>query len=369
VIRKSSGAAKAGAPALVTLKENGSRQVPEIIAAVENASAAELRKLAQGLLKDGSHRGDLTLWGPLLARWAEIDGTGLIAFVQKEVPPANRGWLLAQAWYAWGAADPRAAFAAGGELPPELGKKLVAGMVEKDPRLAVEAALKMPDAQFNILHITKRLGELAPELISGLLPRAVYDGMRFPLQNAQTDQLVKTDPAAAIAAAKKAGAIAWDPVPPVMTKVARNDPARAAALLTEMPPSRSRALSSLAVAGAWAAQDAPAALAWARKSLTGPVKQAALLEIAAASGGPDPAAALQLVQEAGWTMDGDFHRVADNGHFSPSETNSRRTSDQTAAMLLKQIAVTDPAAAKQYLEQSVPEEHRSAVATAAGLSK
>jgi hypothetical protein len=340
-----------------------------MIAAVENASAAELRALALGLIKDSGHRGDLTLWGPLLARWAEVDGAGLIAFVQKEVPQANRGWLLPQAWYAWGAADPRASFAAGRELPLDLGRQLVAGMVEKDPRLAVEAALKLPDAQFNFYPIAHRLAELAPELIPALLPRAVYDGMRMSLQRAQEDQLLKTDPAAAIAAARKTGSMGIDPVPFVMAKVAQNDPVKAAALLAEMPPSRSRALSSLAVAGSWAAQDAPAALAWARQSLTGPVKQAALLEIAAASGGPDPAAALQLVQEAGWTLEGNFHRIAGYGTFTPSETGARRTPVETAAVLLKQIAVTDPAAAKQYLEQSVPAEHRSAVATAAGISK
>jgi hypothetical protein len=99
------------------------------------------------------------------------------------------------------------------------------------------------------------------------------------------------------------------------------------------------------------------------------VKQAALLAIAEASGGPDPTAALQLVQEAGWTMEGDFHRIADYGHHSPSEPNDRLTPAKTAAGLLKQIAVTNLPAATQYLDQNVPAEYRAEVAKAAGISQ
>ncbi len=359
---------RAGVIAPVEMKEKGARLVPEMVAATEKASVPQLRALALGLLKDSRHRGDLTLWGPLLARWAELDGSGLISFVRKGLPAGERSWLEGHAWYAWGAADPHAAAQAGRSLLPETGKKLIAGMVEKDARLAVEAALKMPDAQFNLYGIQDRLSELAPSLATELLPRAVYDGMRQPLQKTRMEHLLKTDPAAALAEAKKTGVIGHDPVPEVMARVAQNDPVKASALLAEMPSSRSRALSSLALAKAWAAQDAPAALTWVRETLNGPVKQSALLEVAAASGGPDPAAALRLVTEAGWTLETNFHQVT-GASVIPSEVRARLTPVGTAAGLLKQIAVTDAATARHYLEQVVPEEHRSAVAAAAGISK
>jgi hypothetical protein len=325
-----------------------------------------LRKLAQELLKEGRHRGDLTLFGPLLARWAEIDGTGLIAFVQGSVPPGERQWMLEHAWYAWGAVHPPAAAAAGKELRPALAKKLIAGMAESNLRFAVETALKLPDAQFNIFAIGSRLSSLSPDQLAALRPRAVYDGPRLPLEKAWRENLVKTDPAAAVEAAKKAGLIGGDQVPGVIAAVAKNDPAKAASLLAEMPSSRSRALSSVLLARTWAAQDAPAALAWTRQSLTGPVKQSALLEIAAATGGPDPASALHLVSEAGWEMETNFQRIVDGN--SSREADERLTPEKTAAGLLRQIAAIDPAAARKALEQSVPPEHREAVASSAGLS-
>src|SRR5262245_55000604 len=72
---------------VVALKEKGALLIPEIFAAVENAGLPRLRALALQLAADVRHRGDLSVWGPLLARWAELDGPGLLAFAQTEAPP------------------------------------------------------------------------------------------------------------------------------------------------------------------------------------------------------------------------------------------------------------------------------------------
>ena len=324
--------------------------------------------MALGLLADPRRRRDLGVWGPLLARWSEMDGAGLLHFVRREVPPGERPWLEAKSWYAWGAANPLAASAEGGELPMLMARELIAGMAKRDPKAAAAFALQMPDAQFNLYGIAADVAASGPELIAGLLPRAVYDGMRQPLLRAQAAALVTTNPAAALALARKSGNIGHDPVPDTMRHIAQHDPAKAAELLAQMPASRSKALSSVALAKTWAARDGEAATAWARQSLAGPVKQAALLEIAASSGGPDPLAALRLVEEAGWSQETNFHSIAGYGNSYPSEVRDRPTPAKTAGLLLQQLALLNPSAAQTFLAQRVPENLRAAVAKHAGIA-
>ena len=98
-------AALPAAGALPVFKESGARGVPEMVAAVAGAAPADLRRMAQALLADPRRRRDLGVWGPLLARWSEVDGAGLILFVRREAPPGERPWLEAKSWYAWGAAQ------------------------------------------------------------------------------------------------------------------------------------------------------------------------------------------------------------------------------------------------------------------------
>ncbi len=349
-------------------KESGSRGVPEVIAAVANATPADLRRMAQALLADPRRRRDLGVWGPLRARWSEVDGAGLMAFVKREAPPGERPWLEARSWYAWGAAHPAAASAEGKELPVLMARELIAGMAKRDPQTAANFALQMPDAQFNLYGVAADVAASDPELIAGLVPRAVYDGMRQSLQRAQAAALVATNPAAALTLSRKAGNVGLDPVPVTMRHIAQYDPVKAAELLAQMPSSRSKALSSVALAKTWGARDGDAATAWARQSLTGPVKQAALLEIAASSGGPDPLAALQLVEEAGWNQEANFHAVADYGTHTPAEVRERPTPVKTAGLLLQQLSILNPAAAQSFLEQRVPANLRKAVAKQAGFS-
>ena len=345
----------------------GSKAMSELFERLDQAGAGPLAGMARSLLKDPQRCRDMGLWGPLLARWAERDGAGLMNFVRTELSPAERGLLEGKAWFAWGAADPGAASAAGTTLPVPLARELIAGLVCKDVGLAVDFALKMPDAQFNLNSIMGEVKRSAPELLTQLAPRAVYDGMRGPIQQAQRETLAGTDPSAALALAAKHGNIGHDPVPGTMIYLATQDPVKAAEAFAEMPNSRSRALSALALARTWAAQDVEAATAWTRASLTGPVRQGALLEIAAASGGADPMAALSLVEEAGWTQETNFHQIADNGNMTPSEGRTRPTPVRIGGELLRQLALLDAAAAKSFLLKRVPEPQRAAVAKRAGI--
>lgn len=352
---------------LAMLGHRGALAVPEMLADVAGHSPADLRRRALSLLADPSRRRDFGLWAPLLARWSELDGAGLVKFVQREAPAGERAWLEAKAWYAWGAAHPQDAAEAGKSLPPSLGRELLSGMAETDAGGAVALALKMPDAQFNLYGIAATAAESSPEVLAGLLPRGVFNGMEKPLQRAQASVLAATDPAGALALAKRAGTIGYDPVPVTMRDIARHDPKKAAELLAQMPSSRSRALSAVSLAKSWAVQDSAAATNWARRSLTGPVKQNALLEIAAATGGPEPMTALQLVAEAGWEPQGDFYDVEGTPGGPQSEVRSRPDPVKIAGMLLQQLAAIDAAGAQHFLDGRVPDKFRDAVAKTAGF--
>lgn len=344
------------------LKESGAAAIPEILAALDHASAADLRRLADMLLADPRKRRDLGLWAPLLVRWSEVDGAGLAAFVHGLPQAADREWLEPKAWFAWGASDPAAASAAGAALPKDSLCELIRGMGKKDARTAVDFALRMPDAQLNIWVLSDALKTLPAETVDALLPRAIYEGMRMPLRAAQTAGLVEKDPAAALAAASPS--LGYDSRSQVIGQIAEKDPGKAVELLDTMLSSRTKALASLSLARAWAGQDSAAALTWARRDLNGPVRQSALLEIAAITGGASPLEALNLVEEAGWTSLGNFGAVLGG----TMEANTFPTAANTAGLLLQQLSELDPGAAKQFLGEHVPQELRAKVAKKAGIS-
>ncbi len=347
-----------------SLAKTGSDAVPEILAALDQASPAGLRRMAEELLGDPRRRRDQGLWAPLLAKWSELDGAGLVAFA-RALPPADRGWLEGKAWYTWGASNPAAASAAGGTLPKTCLRELIQGMSRKDPQAALDFALRMPEAQMNVWLLSDALKALPPERLESLLPRAIYDGMRMPLRAARAAALVETDPSAALAATSPQ--LGHDGVPATLALIAEKDPAKARELLSAMPSSRSRALSSLSLARTWAAQDSGAALTWARRDLQCPVRQAALLEIAAVSGGSAPAEALALVEEAGWTGQGNFGAVRGGNHI-PVEAAGFPSPVKTAGLLLQQLQLLDAEMARQYLRNRVPEEYRAQVAKKAGMT-
>lgn len=333
-------------------------------ARVEATADLALPELAAELAKDG-RRHDPALWMPLIARWSESDAPGMIAFLEKEAPPALRDKLLDAGWFAWGAVDPDAAFAAGRELSPDSMRLLLAGVAEADPRKAAEFVPQVARSQHAAGLIAEKILREAPDAADDLLKRAVYDGGRWPFERAKIAQLAETDPAAAIVYAGTLGALGHDPVPEAVAAIAKQDPARAAEEVEAMASSRSKALSVVALARTWVTRDSDAALAWVRGQPEGPVRQAALVA-AAGTMIAEPERALALVEEAGWTREGDFHAVR-NYSVRPSETRQTRDPLMVAADALRNWSARDPAGARRYLGESVPEAMREELAVEAGI--
>ena len=331
-----------------------------------DADARSRPELAAALAKSPSRR-QLAPWLPLLARWSEVDGPGMLAFLETHAPPSLREKLLDSAWYAWGAADPDAAFDAGRRLSPGQLHHLLDGVAEADPRKAAEFALRSPDAQFMFPRIAGRIVGTDPQLADKLMKAAVYDGGRYPFQQAKIAQLAASDPTAAIAYARGLGTIGIDPVPATVAKIADLDPARAALEVAAMPSGRSKALSSVELAKTWATRDPDAAIAWVRELDDGPVRHYALVATAATSGHRDPQRALDLVMEAGRTSGGDFFSIRDSGSLTPYEQRLTPNADRTAADLLLRWSRQDPQAARRYLAENVPAEWRADLSAATGL--
>lgn len=333
-------------------------------ARVEATADAALPGLAAELAKD-VRRHDPALWMPLIAHWSESDAPGMIAFLEKDAPPALRDKLLDAGWFAWGAVDPDAAFAAGRKLSPDSMRHLLAGVADADPRKAAEFVPLVARSQFAAGPIAEKILREAPDAADDLLKRAVYDGGRWPFERAKIAQLAETDPAAAIVYARSLGAIGHDPVAEAVAEIAKQDPVKAASEIEAMASSRSKALSVVALARTWVTRDSDSALAWVRGQPEGPVRQAALVA-AAGTMIAEPERALALVEEAGWTREGDFHAVR-NYSVRPSETRQTRDPLMVAADALRNWSARDPAGARRYLGESVPEAVRKELAVEAGI--
>lgn len=333
-------------------------------ARVEATADAALPELAAELAKD-VRRNDPALWMPLIARWSESDVPGMISFLENEAPPALREKLLDAACFAWGAVDPDAAFAAGWFLPKERMRLLLEGVAEADPEKAADFVTRVPDSQFAAWSIGEKIFREAPDAAEDLMKRAVYDGARMPFERAKMKQLAESDPAAAIAYARSLGAMGHDPVPEAVVEIAKLDPAKAAGEVEAMASSRSKALSVVALAKSWVSRDEAAALAWVRGQPEGPVRQAALVA-AAGTMIAEPERALALVEEAGWTREGEFHEIR-IGSMMPSESREKPDPMMVAADALRNWSVSDPEAARRYLGESVPEAMRDKVAAEAGI--
>lgn len=332
---------------------------------VAAAADSELEALAIGLAAEPRGR-DLTLWIPLLARWSEVDGAGMIDFVGKKAPASLRENLLGHAWFAWGASEPEKAFEAGRALKYQRVFKLLEGVAETDPRQAAEYVFKVQEPNQAVWAVAARVVEKEPELAEGLLQRAIYDGGRMPLQRERIKQLAKSDPAAAVAYARECGIIGHDPVPQAIAAIAENDPAKALAQIDEMPADRAKALSSVVLAKAWAARDLEKTSAWIRENLDGPTRHYALVAAASAAGRQDPEKAFDLLLEAGPTANGDFFRVLDDT-IMPSETREMPEVEKVASDLLRQMNEADPENARRFVREKLTEESWRNLAKGAGV--
>ena len=349
------GATGKSAPrSLSELPGHGDELLSGWAAKVEAAGAAELEELASLLAKEPRGR-DLALWIPLLARWSESDGAAMITFLESKAPASLKDRLLGQAWFAWGVSDPDAAFSAGKEkLKPELARMLLSGIAETDPHKAVEYLWQLPDAQFSVSAVTPQVIAKAPELTEELLARAVYDGARMPLQQAWISELAEKDPDQALAFAKGIGNISQDSVAQAIGEVAKHDPEKAAQQLASLPPNRTKALGAVALAEAWAAQDAEKAIAWIRGNTAGPTRHYALVSAASASEKENPERALDLLQEAGADPGGSFFHPYQYS-VTPMESFGSPNVHAATVDLLKRLSLSDPEKARALAAEKLGE--------------
>lgn len=334
--------------------------LPVFFDGVRKASAAQIADIAANLLTHPQQARDETIWALVLARWAEVDATAMMTFVDAQWHHTCAA-LPILAWQSWGAADPEAAFAAVMTQPEDKRRAMLAGAAAVDPNRAATMALKLPNAQFMVGAAMQQLVRHDAQAALSLLPRAVYDGAREPIQRAVVEELAKSDPDQALAVARQAGRIWDDREAETLAIIARHHPDKAIELVESMPDSRGKALSSIAVARMLAATDEAMALNWVRASLHSPVRDAALVEIAATTGGADPSAGLALLQEAGWRDGESVYEVEGEGHNSAEAM-------KIGASLLRQWATSDPDGARTWLDTQAPDHHKSDLAKAAGLA-
>ncbi|MBK1884046.1 hypothetical protein JIN85_16625 [Luteolibacter pohnpeiensis] len=321
---------------------------------VEGSSVTELSDLARQLISS-SHRNDLAMWQTLLAAWSEQDGQGMIDFIEKDVPISQRETLLEIGWFAWGAAEPDAAFVLGKTLSGPREQQFLMGVAAVDARKAAEFLSQMPNSQMSRYYISRQIVQGAPDLVDGMLQSAIYDGGRVGFQSEWVKQLAATDPAKAVEYADNMGIIFQDNIRIAIDEIAKKDPAAALEQIQMMPSNRSKALSSVTLAKDWVRVDRDKALSWIRGSLTGPVQHYALVEAAEATGTTDPEGALGLVLEAGLEPVADFYDVRGSS-IMMSESSALPDAGKTAAYLFQRLAQTDPEGAERYLQDHIPSE-------------
>jgi hypothetical protein len=347
-----------------TLALGRTASLPGIFRGIQTASASRIAAMAAELLQDARHARDDTLWALVLARWSQVDPAAMMAFAETHAGETC-ATLPAMAWKAWGATRPEDAFAAVKTQPETLRKAMLQGVAAVDPAKAARLALRLPNAQFAIGAVMGDLARQDTEAALALLPLAVYDGAREPIQRAVVEELAKSDPEQALDLARKAGRIWNDREAEAFAAIARHHPEKARELVESMPSSRAKALSSVAVARTLAADDPETALAWTRTSLKGPVHDAALVEIANATGGGDPVAGLGLLAEAGWRETGDLYLIREG---QTADTFGAVATADVAATLLRQWATTDPDEARAWMEAHVPASLQAAIATKGGIT-
>lgn len=347
----------------VALAEEGAQQLPAFHETLRSVTTnTEIERLAQRLLSNQANSASDSLWGLLLARWSQIDPVAMVAFVDGQGGHAALPKMRKMAFEAWGSVDPDGAFAAVRSRAVELRRGALVGMAKRFPERAAQLALKMPDAQFAISSVVRN-GELSEETLEHLWTRSIYDGSKKPINEARIDRLVKSDPAAALELSQNGSDVfPAEGTAKTLAKIAREDASSAIELLEEMPASRNRAMAAVRVTGVWAAQDETAALAWARDSLDGPVRGAALVEVAAVVGGRDPYAGLALIEEAGWDGVRKFFEpvtIGNGSGVSMKQNFDQNSAVSVAKTLLYQLFQTDPAAARQFIaraDESVQQE-------------
>lgn len=390
-IAKSKGEMATGRPGLAGADANGKRPAPTLAEVLQGNgrslldSTGDLLRFAQTIEPEKiggvidtlnkRHQGtaDALLRNLLMARWAETDPAGALAWIRtKDV--ANRSNDSADFYLAWGTVDPVAAIA-GLKQIPDLWKKAQAEagifgqLAETDPQKALSLLQQLPANQQSIATQRAIFGSWA-----GVDPLAAAAAvMKLPRGFNQTTAVdgvaefwANQDPQAALA---------WiDQLPPgygkesaklnAMTSIATQDPALAATYI-DTPGMGNRTVLIGEVSENWAQTDPQAALAWVGNVSTGQVYNKAMLGILGQMGQADPQGTAAYIaqlpdasmrddadkQLAGTWAQSDFDGALAWAQGLPASDGDTRSA--ALGSVMHNWILSDPAGAGDYLMQNM----------------
>ena len=344
------------------LNQKGAIQIESTLSFVNQLDSSNAcLAFASQLNADSKNRHSKSLWSIILARWSLLDPEGMLIFLDEESKAGRGTHMEGLAWQAWGANDPRGAFAQIHRIDGELPKELFKGIAQVDPDLAIELAFQATDAG-NLVEIVLETGsQFSDETLDRLKELSNLSAITWDLNRVLQRQGINGDPAHDLGIFR-AHRNHFGRSAPFYEDLAKKAPLEAVALLEQDPQSQDRANSTVAVAKNWALSDPDASIAWARQLESPQVRTNSLVAIASVIGGEDPMRGLALIQEVGWADTHVFLKIkpVSEGKVqrgSSSFADNLRTFN-VASSAFQSLAASDPSAARLFLEESVPPEHR-----------
>jgi len=344
------------------LDQKGAFQIESTLSFVSQLdSSKSCRTFALQLNSDPENRHSKSLWSVILARWSQLDPEEMLAFLEDEMKAGRATQMEGLAWQAWGASDPKAAFAQvhriGGKLPKELFK----GIAQVDPDLGIELAFQASDAG-SLLEVVLETGsQFSNETLERLKRLSDLSAITWDLNRVLQRHGTNGDPAHDLKVFRT-HRNHFGRSSPFFDKLTKKAPLEAVALLEQEPSSQDRANSTVAVAKNWALSDPDASIGWARQLESPQIRTNSLVAIASVIGGENPMRGLALIEEAGWAKAHVFLNIkpVSEGKLqrgSTSFANNLHTL-KVASSIFQSLAASDPSAARQFLNEQVPLKHR-----------
>ena len=294
----------------------------------------------------------------LMERWVMVDpDAAMAAAVQAD----RSGDLLysemksarASLLEAWGRTDPQAAMAAGRKMGQDALICVFQGLKYADPLLAYQYASQLPDIGGSrvpdlLTNILEVLAERNPQQALALLLE------QKPLATGGMSQVVdgwmRRDPDAALAWARlqppgSAASAAWTGV---LNHYQDADPAKARALLWQLPAGKTRSSFARELAADFARTDPSGARDWAAKSVPGRERLEMLVAVASTASSVNAAVAWQIMEElkGGGDPRGSSRQAVVGGN-STSFTNDPESLPAALRQVFSRLAENDPARAFQ----------------------
>ena len=294
----------------------------------------------------------------LMERWVVVDpDAAMAAAVQAD----RSGDLLysetksarASLLKAWGRTDPEEAMAAGRKMGQDALICVLQGLMYADPLLDYQYASQLPDiggarVPDLLTSILEVMAERNPQQALALLleQKPVATGGMSEVVNGW----MRRDPDAALAWARlqppgSAASAAWTGV---LTHYQDADPAKARALLWQLPAGKTRSSFARELAADFARTDPGGARDWAAKSAPGRERLEMLVAVASTASSVNTAMAWQIMEElkGGGDPRGSSREAVIGGNRG-SFTNDPESLPAALRQVFSQLAESDPARAFQ----------------------